>query len=172
MFDDVARMDVHLGQAFHLWLRRIHVPKGAVDVHRSGGVACWNPPSRWRLSLTQQLRLLPSMAGIFGIGKVARVVAALQEMAEHHPDDEPHWYLTFLGVEPAQQRSGVGATVLGHGLARVDASGTPAYLEATHPANVPYYERFGFEPLETFHLGDGPPVTAMWRAARTGFRSG
>lgn len=164
MFGDDVRRDEHLRDAFAVWLRRIHVPKGAVDVHASGAaVACWSPPARWRLSMTQQLRLLPSMAGVFGLGRLAAVLAGLQLLAERHPDDEPHWYLAFLGTEPGAQRTGLGTTMLRHRLAVCDASGTAAYLEASHPDNVPYYGRFGFEPIETFRLPDGPEVTSMWR---------
>ncbi len=166
MFSDDHRRDAHLLDAFDTWLRRIHVPKGAVEHDERGGVACWSPPERWRLSMTQQLRLLPSMAGVFGVARLPRVLAGLQLLADRHPDDEPHWYLAFLGVEPTMQGTGVGTALLSRRLARCDQAGEASYLEASHPDNVAFYERLGFEPLETFDLPDGPPVTTMWRRPR------
>lgn len=166
MFSDDARKHANIHEAFAMWLRRIHVPKGCVDVHPSrAAVACWSPPERWRLSMTQKLRLLPSMASVFGLGRLGCALEGLQGLTDRHPDDEAHWYLTFLGTEPARQRSGLGASLLRHRLERCDATCTAAYLEASHPDNVPYYATFGFEVLETFDLPDGPPVTTMWRPA-------
>ena len=43
----------------------------------------------------------------------------------------------------------------------------PAYLEASNPANVPLYQRHGFELAGAFDLPDfGPTVHTMWREAR------
>jgi GNAT superfamily N-acetyltransferase len=68
--------------------------------------------------------------------------SAVQE--RWHPE-EPHVYLWFLAVDPAQQRGGVGRALI----ARVhqDADGTPVYLDTANPANVPYYASNGFELL-------------------------
>jgi hypothetical protein len=52
-------------------------------------------------------------------------------------------------------------------LARVDATGMPAYLESTNPANNPRYERVGFEATGTFEgYEPGSVITTMWRPAR------
>lgn len=161
---DAARRDAH--RAFGVWVRRIHLAKGAVVRHAAGGsVACWAPPDRWRLSITQQLRLLPSMAGIFGITRLPTTLGGLREMADRHPT-EPHWYLAFLGTVPAEQGRGLASDLLAERLAHCDRIGAAAYLEASRPANVPFYERVGFRPVETFVLPDGPPVTTMWRDPR------
>lgn len=49
-------------------------------------------------------------------------------------------------------------------LARCDEGATAAYLEASRPESVPFYERFGFTVHHELHLPDGPPVWGMWRA--------
>lgn len=52
-------------------------------------------------------------------------------------------------------------------LDRCDAEHAPVYLESSNPANVPYYERFGFEATGEIPLPDGGPVMwPMWRAPR------
>jgi ribosomal protein S18 acetylase RimI-like enzyme len=81
-----------------------------------------------------------------------------------HPHD-PHWYLPWLGVDPARQGRGLGSLMLKHTLRRVDETGLPAYLESSNPKNVPLYERFGFEVLGLIQGGDFPPVTPMLRPA-------
>ena len=39
---------------------------------------------------------------------------------------------------------GLGSALIKHGLRQCDAQGLPAYLESSHPRNVPLYERHGF----------------------------
>ncbi|MGY9080371.1 MAG: hypothetical protein ACKVKB_06210 [Candidatus Nanopelagicales bacterium] len=43
----------------------------------------------------------------------------------------------------------------------------PAYLEASNPANIPLYQRYGFEQVGEFAVAEGPTVTTMWRPALT-----
>ena len=89
-----------------------------------------------------------------------------------HPREEPHYYLSLLGTDPAQRGRGLGLALLADNLARVDAEGAPAYLEASNPANVPLYERHRFEVIGHFDLPDGGPrVHTMWRAARPSARA-
>ena len=54
--------------------------------------------------------------------------------------------------------------LLADNLARIDATGTPAYLESTNPANLDRYRSVGFVDRDTFRLPAGEPeVTTMWR---------
>lgn len=164
MFDDPDRQRARIEQAFETWVRRLFLPKHAVVAHASGrAVACWSPPARWRLTVTQQLRLLPSMASIFGVGRLPTVLSGMQRMADAHPDGQAHWYLGFIGTDPEHQGQGFGTTLLDHALDRCDRERVPAYLEASRPENVPFYERFGFRVHTELALPDGPPVWGMWR---------
>jgi len=43
------------------------------------------------------------------------LVAMVEQMGRYHPD-EPHWYLPWMGVDPAQQRKGYGSALLSHTL--------------------------------------------------------
>jgi GNAT superfamily N-acetyltransferase len=97
--------------------------------------------------------------------KQATIAAVIEEMGRCHPD-EPHWYLPFIGVEPARQGSGLGAMLLQASLRTCDAARQPAYLESTNPRNRPLYERHGFEAVGEIRVGDCPPIVPMLRRPR------
>jgi ribosomal protein S18 acetylase RimI-like enzyme len=87
------------------------------------------------------------------------------QMDAYHPT-EPYWHLMFLGVDPSRQGSGYGSALLAETLKQVDELGMVAALESTNIANVPLYERFGFEVTGEIRAGDIPPMYAMVRRAR------
>ncbi|MEV0700929.1 GNAT family N-acetyltransferase [Saccharopolyspora sp. NPDC050389] len=87
-----------------------------------------------------------------------------------HPRGRSHLYLPFLGVRPQRRGAGLGSALLADRLARADAEGVPAYLEASSPRNRPLYERHGFRELgEPIVLPDGPPIWPMWRDPKTNY---
>jgi len=82
----------------------------------------------------------------------------------HSRHAEPHYYLPYVGTDPAARRRGRGTALLRHVLDRCDAEGIPAYLEATSPANLALYARLGFTVVEELRWPDGgPPFWPMWR---------
>jgi ribosomal protein S18 acetylase RimI-like enzyme len=83
-------------------------------------------------------------------------------MGAFHPS-EPHWYLPMIGVNPSEQGRGVGSALLRKGLARCDADGLPAYLEATSLRNISFYEQFGFEAVGRIQAKTSPPIIPMFR---------
>ena len=91
--------------------------------------------------------------------------AVFEQMATYHPR-EPHWYLPLIGVDPSRQGKGYGSLLMRHALAACDRDGTTAYLESSNPANVPLYERHGFEVLGTIRVGTSPPIFPMLRRPR------
>ena len=96
--------------------------------------------------------------------KHADTFSVLEQMDAAHPK-EPHWYLPWLGVDAALQGDGLGAALLRHGLARVDADRVPAFLETPNPRTVPFYERHGFVVSSVSQAGACPSVTSMLRPA-------
>jgi len=89
----------------------------------------------------------------------------LEQMGAAHPKDA-HWHLAFIGVDPAQHGRGIGAALLRHTLALVDAQHLHAYLESSNPANVSLYRRHGFEVIREIRVGGSPPVIPMLRVPR------
>ncbi len=57
---------------------------------------------------------------------------------------EPHWHLTWLGVEPGHQGQGIGSTLVRRMTARADAEGVACWLFTFAQRNVPVYKHLGF----------------------------
>jgi ribosomal protein S18 acetylase RimI-like enzyme len=93
------------------------------------------------------------------------VFAVFERMGTYHPS-EPHWYLPLIGVDPACHRRGYGAALLQHTLSQCDREHTAAYLESSNPANIPLYQRHGFDILDTIQVGSSPPIFPMLRPPR------
>jgi len=93
------------------------------------------------------------------------VFTMLEKMGGYHPT-EPHWHLPLIGVEPAKQGRGYGTALLRHALERIDSEGRIAYLESTNPANIPLYQRHGFEVVGTIQVGEAPSIFPMIRQPR------
>ncbi|QOC92708.1 GNAT family N-acetyltransferase [Micromonospora craniellae] len=82
--------------------------------------------------------------------------------AAHHPHRDHH-HLALLAVRRDRQGQGVGSALLRHHHARLDASGMPAYLEASSEIGRDLYARHGYRVSEPFRLPDGTPFWPMWR---------
>ncbi|GAA4228611.1 GNAT family N-acetyltransferase [Streptosporangium album] len=97
----------------------------------------------------------------------ARLRALGQALAQRHPDRGPHLYLPCMGVVGGRQGAGLGSAMLRHRLARADADGLAAYLEAGSPRSRALYLRHGFEDLgEPVRVADSPLLWPMWRQPR------
>ncbi len=83
---------------------------------------------------------------------------------EHHPVEPAHHHLAFLAVLPPWQATGRGSALLAHHHQHLNATGTPAYLEASSPRSRDLYTRFGYRAAgQAFRLPDGPAFWPMWR---------
>ena len=133
------------------------------------GVALWLPPGEELLPEATAEPIVTEL--VEGAGQAAgRLAEAMEILDASHPH-EPHWYLGFLGVQPAVQGLGLGSALMRSTLVGVDAAGEPAYLEATSADNRRLYERHGFEVVRELPLPGGPSLFAMWREPGSGGRS-
>jgi ribosomal protein S18 acetylase RimI-like enzyme len=123
-------------------------------------VAIWIPPG----AATDGDAIVAALMESVPSDKHGDAFSVLEQMDAAHPK-EPHWYLPWLGVDAALQGAGLGAALLRHGLARVDADRVPAFLETPNPRTVPFYERHGFVVWSVSQAGACPPVTSMRRPA-------
>ena len=126
----------------------------------TGAVALWLAPG----VESDEERVVDILSNTVTPDKHDDLFSTLEQMAVAHPT-YPHWYLPWLAVAPSLQGRGLGAQLLKHGLAIVDADGLPAFLETPNPRTVPLYERHGFEVIATPQAGCCPPMTSMLRPA-------
>jgi GNAT superfamily N-acetyltransferase len=103
------------------------------------------------------------MTGLTRVFAVSRALELLDRKTPH----ASHFYLRIIGVDPAQQRRGIGGRLMQPVLDRCDREQIPAYLFSTKQQNVPLYERHGFRVLERVEVDGGPPLWTMWRDPRS-----
>jgi ribosomal protein S18 acetylase RimI-like enzyme len=127
----------------------------------------WIPPGGAELSDEQDDALRGSLLELLG-DEAHRVFRVFEAFEHAQPQDEPHYVLSLLGTAGAHRGHGYGLGLLAENLTVVDDADVAAYLEASHPANVALYERYGFEIYGSFRLPDGGhDVTTMWRPRRS-----
>jgi ribosomal protein S18 acetylase RimI-like enzyme len=124
-------------------------------------VAMWMAPG----NLPDGDAIISALQGPVSADKHADTFSVLEQMDAVHPTD-PHWYLPWLGVDPAQQGAGLGSSLLQQCLHRVDADHCPAFLETPNPRTVSLYARHGFRIIGVSQAGTCPPVTSMLRPAQ------
>lgn len=95
--------------------------------------------------------------------RAAEVGAGLVSIGEHHPHEQPHFYLLLLGTARSAQSKGVGSALVREVLDRCDRQGFGAYLESSNPRNVPFYERHGFRAVAEVKVSESFTATPMWR---------
>lgn len=132
----------------------------------NAATSVWIPPDGTDLSPEQEEALPPLLAEL--LGPDAPRVMTLFELFDHaHPREVPHYFLSLLGTARADRGHGYGLALLADNLREIDSAGLPAYLEASNPANVALYARYGFVVRDSFVLpAGGPEVFTMWREAR------
>jgi ribosomal protein S18 acetylase RimI-like enzyme len=161
-----AKRDAARLRFFKVLLAEAVFPDGVIERPEAGGAAAvWVPSEKLTgQPLHRELRALPMLLNATGLGRFPRLLSLRESMDMHHPSDEPHDYLWFLGVRPDCQGAGIGSRLIKAHLQRLDADGRPAFLETATPRNVPLYQRHGFQIIDEYRPGDGGPlIWAMWR---------
>lgn len=123
------------------------------------GVAGVLAPGRCRLSATQKLRLIPSMATL-AVGDAWRAARVSGAWAARDPQ-EAHSHLGPVAVDEGLKGRGIGTRLMETYCTQLDG---PAYLETETARNVRFYERFGFEVVDEAEVL-GHRNWFMWRPA-------
>ena len=151
---------------FRVLMRESALVDGEIERPATGGgAAVWLPSEKSGAQpLLRELRALPMLLNATGLARFPRLTQLRDAMDKHHPMDQPHDYLWFLGVHPDAQGAGVGSRRLKARTDRLDRLGRAAWLETATPRNVPLYQRFGFRTRVEYRPGaDGPLIWGMWR---------
>jgi GNAT superfamily N-acetyltransferase len=130
------------------------------------GAAAWLPPPAYPISTKRQLQqLLPLVPVLpWAIGAASEGRRGQGANRAHHRRLPPHFYLRAIGVDPAHQGRGIGASLLDPILARADREGVGCFLTTCTPDNARWYEGHGFTTRATYKPTTTWPQTwAMWR---------
>lgn len=163
--EDALRLE-QLEQVFGLFGNQIFGYDETYTTDGILGAAVWIPPDKWRMCAVTKAGVIHGLTTKIGTRHVARALRTLYLMQSRHPPEPSHYHLAFIGVEPQEQRKGLGTALLQPMLEHCDREGLPAYLEATTPDNIAFFERNGFEITQPIALRDGPPLWPMWRDPR------
>ena len=132
-----------------------------------GAVAIWEPPEQGgRGALTLVRSGLWAAPIRLGLSAYLRR-RALGRMLNALDPPQPCWYLDTIGVEPSEQRTGLGTALLDLMLKRIDEYALPSFLDTSAPDNLGYYERFGFRVTAESTLPNGIPLWGMTRQPRS-----
>jgi ribosomal protein S18 acetylase RimI-like enzyme len=161
MFPDAKQYLHYFPQVLKYFAGRAFEHGSAYRSEDFKAAALWLPPGvgpdEEALGAVMQDGVAPELQG--------EVFAVLEQVGASHPQ-VAHWYLPAIGVEPMFQGMGYGTALLARGVEVYDGGHVAAYLEATNPANIPLYRRFGFEVVGEIQAGSSPSITPMLRAAR------
>lgn len=125
------------------------------------GLSIWSPPGMADRdvdpdgSRTDWASVVEAI-GTDGIRRFDQMIEVQRPVREKYMDAGT-WYLPWLGVDPASQRTGTGKSLLQHMFARLDPQGVATFLETEKEANVPYYLKHGYEIVHEGVLPDGGP---------------
>jgi ribosomal protein S18 acetylase RimI-like enzyme len=151
------------------WLFRVGFDVTAADVWSTAGpilgAARWLPPGRPAMRVGPTLRALVTTP--FHLGTATGAFLSYGRAVEQMRADVaagPHWYLAGIGVDPSEQRQGVGGALLRPGLEASEQAGLLAVLLTNNEANLPFYESHGFAVVRQGRTPeDGPRAWAMVR---------
>lgn len=136
------------------------------------GVAFWKVPAQESMSISVKSlgKFLPLLFTMYPIGyfRAKKILEQIESLHAKHAN-EPHFYLDNLGVLPAAQGRGMSSKLIRPFLQMADEQKAIAYTDTVAKSNVPLYEHFGFECVETSPVdGTGITVYALRRPIQQG----
>lgn len=131
----------------------------AWEADHGHAAAWWTPHTASKLSIWEQIKLMPVGMRIIGWQRTLEGFKILGEVDGTRPE-EPHWYLNNIAVSEDLQGQRYGSALIIPILWMADQDKVPVFLMIANPANQVYYERFGFRLLpenEQPQLGETVP---------------
>lgn len=110
----------------------------------------WSPPDHMLTenSRARAVALAASMQQQVGADAATRL-GTYDAAVDRGLPPQPFWYLGILAAHPTRAGGGFGRAVMDAGLEHVRTAGGVAILETTNPGNPAYYQRWGWEVIDT-----------------------
>lgn len=119
-----------------------------VDSENINGMAFFLPPGYKGMPILPYLRSGGLKMPLSTLYPQARYESFCMQMKKRHTDHNS-WYLFDLVVRQKKQLQGVAKSMLLPFMEYLDETGQDIYLETHADKNVPFYNHFGFEVVET-----------------------
>ncbi len=161
-FPDRAKRSGQAGRMWRLFVTSAMRYQWMLVTARCESVALWIPPGGKELTPAEEADFEAFFTGVVGPAVTDGLLRIFEVLDRAHPV-EPHFYLSVLATHDRHRGKGLGMELLRENLARIDATGMPAYLESTNPANLKRYESVGFREHQQLVMPSGAVVTTMWR---------
>ena len=117
------------------------------------GVSVWAKPINRELEIKKhnekKLFLLNKM-GAKSLKTYNAIVDFMSAKAEAYIEKNS-WYLSMVGVLPEFQGQGFGPALIKNVLEKTDRLKVATYLETFTPRNMTFYNRLGYQAIESFH---------------------
>jgi ribosomal protein S18 acetylase RimI-like enzyme len=131
------------------------------------GVAVWLPSTKSEITFWRAFRSggigLQKHLGKKSMDRFMSFSATVETLHKKHAP-YPHYYLFFIGVDPAYQKKRVASRLITPMLSWLDMQKIPCYLTTQNETNIGLYEHYGFQVIEQMVLPDSGIVhTAMQR---------
>jgi GNAT superfamily N-acetyltransferase len=164
--DDDRRAAVLPG-FFRLYLEISLQYDGVYTNARRDAALLFLPPGAWHEVERGGVALAQRFAEILGEQEMEMMATISGLQAVHHPMGRPHYYVSFAGVDPENQRHGAMAVLADTLIARADAEGVAMYTEASSAGGTWAALRLGFQEVGvTIAIPGGPTLRPMWREPR------
>jgi ribosomal protein S18 acetylase RimI-like enzyme len=142
---DPARREKVLTPLFRLGFELIDAQLWTTAGTPIVGCARWLPPGRPGVNVGAAVRAVAATPWLLRGGTsrffaYGRAVDNLRRLAV----PVPHWYLAGIGVEPREQRRGIGGALMRPGIEAAEREGVPCALLTNSEQNLPFYEAHGF----------------------------
>ena len=134
------------------------------------GVAVWLPSAKSEVTFWRAFRsggmVLQKRLGKQIMDRLMSFSTEIDMLHKKHAP-YPHYYLFFIGVDPAYQKKRVASRLITPMLGWLDMQKLPCYLNTQNENNIGLYEHYGFQVIEQVVLPDSGIVhTAMLRNPR------
>ena len=117
------------------------------------GVSVWAKPINRELEIKKHIEkklFLLNKMGAKSLKTYNAIVDFMSAKAEAYIDKNS-WYLSIVGVLPEFQGQGFGPALIKNVLEKTDRLKVATYLETFTPRNMTFYNRLGYQAIESFH---------------------
>lgn len=109
-------------------------------------------PDKKRTSLKSIFLDVKMAISCVGIDRVSKVLDRDSKIKKSYPSDQI-LYLWFIGVNPGEQKKGIGSNLLKEIIKESILTKRPIYLETSMPENIHFYNKLGFNIYKELNFG-------------------